>query len=84
MAAAVLSRTRRRLKKGGVMLTLFLSDESGFAEAVIYPAAYRRLLPRLNENLLILTGQTTADGDAVIVQQALPFSYWLEKNGSCT
>jgi len=84
VAAAVLSRTRRRLKKGGVMLTLFLSDESGFAEAVIYPAAYRRLLPRLNENLLILTGQTTADGDAVIVQQALPFSYWLEKNGSCT
>ena len=37
VAAIVLARSRRRLPRGGIMLTLFLSDESGFAEAVVYP-----------------------------------------------
>ncbi|HZK24796.1 MAG TPA: DNA polymerase III subunit alpha [Oscillospiraceae bacterium] len=79
VAAAVLARSRRRLKKGGVMLTLLLSDESGFAEAIFYPDVYKRLLYSLNEDLLVLTGHTTTDGDAIIVQQALPlWSYCLQ------
>ena len=74
VAAVVLSRSRRRLKKGGVMLTLFLSDESGFAEAVFYPAVYKRLLYRLDERALLLTGRTTPDGDSLIVEDVLPLN----------
>ncbi|NLZ39287.1 MAG: DNA polymerase III subunit alpha [Firmicutes bacterium] len=74
VAAFVMARSRRRLKQGGVMLTLFLSDESGFAEAIFYPAAYRRLLYCLKEKALFLRGKTTEDGDALIVQQALPLA----------
>ncbi|HHX74083.1 MAG TPA: hypothetical protein GX699_04185, partial [Firmicutes bacterium] len=72
VAAYVLARSRRRLRQGGVMLTLFLSDESGFAEAIFYPAVYKRLLYRLDEKLLLLTGKTTADGDGLLVSDALP------------
>ncbi|NLM45411.1 MAG: hypothetical protein GX200_01225, partial [Firmicutes bacterium] len=72
VAAYVLARFRKRLRQGGVMLTLFLSDESGFAEAVLYPAVYRRLLYRLDERMLLLTGKVTADGDGLVVSDALP------------
>ncbi|NLM52904.1 MAG: DNA polymerase III subunit alpha [Firmicutes bacterium] len=75
VAAMVLARVRRRLKKGdGVMLTLFLSDQSGFAEAVIYPAVYKRFLPFLKEKMLLLTGKTTADGDSLLVEEVLPLA----------
>ena len=72
VAAYALARSRKRLRQGGVMLTLFLSDESGFAEAVLYPAVYRRLLYRLDERMLLLTGKVTADGDGLVVSDALP------------
>lgn len=74
VAAAVMARSRRRLKKGGVMLTMFISDESGFAEAVLYPSVYKRLLYRLDGNLFLLTGKTAPDGEAVIVEDALPLA----------
>ncbi|EEG76071.1 DNA polymerase III subunit alpha [Dethiobacter alkaliphilus] len=74
VAGTVMGRTRRRLKQGGVMLTLFISDESGFAEAVFYPADYRRLLYRLDAAAFVITGKTTADGDAVMVQDIRPLS----------
>ncbi|MDW7651645.1 MAG: DNA polymerase III subunit alpha, partial [Bacillota bacterium] len=74
VAAVTVARSRRRLKQGGVMLTLFISDESGFAEAVLFPAVYKRLLYRLKVAALLLKGKTTADGDAMIVTDAVPLS----------
>ncbi|MCR3922340.1 MAG: DNA polymerase III subunit alpha [Firmicutes bacterium] len=74
VVGTILSRSRRRLKKGGIMLTLFLADESGFAEAIFYPAAYKRLLYRLDEKALLLTGKTTADGDSIIVEDVMPLA----------
>lgn len=73
VAAAVLSRSRRRLKRGGIMLTFFLSDESGFAEAVFYPAVYKRLLYRLDgTRLFLLIGKTSSEGDSIVVDDAVP------------
>jgi DNA polymerase-3 subunit alpha len=71
VAVMVLSRSRRRLKQGGVMLTLFICDQGGFAEAIFYPAVYKKLLYRLEGNLFLLRGKTTADGDALLVDDAI-------------
>ena len=72
VAAVTVARSRRRVKRGGVMLTLFISDESGFAEAVCFPTVYKRLLYHLNESALQLTGKVTAEGDAIVVEAAQP------------
>jgi len=74
VVAFIMARSRRRLKQGGVMLTLFLSDETGFAEAIFYPAVYRRLLYCLKEKVIFLMGKTSEDGDSLIVHQALPLA----------
>jgi hypothetical protein len=42
--------------------------------AVILPDVYKRLLYRLGEPALLLTGKTTADGDAIVVTDAVPLS----------
>ena len=84
VAAFIMARSRRRLKQGGVMLTLFLSDETGFAEAIFYPAVYRRLLYCLKEKALFLTGKTSEDGDSLIVHQALPLALLPKKQENKT
>jgi DNA polymerase-3 subunit alpha len=75
VAGMVIGRSRRRVKSGGIMLTLMLSDESGLGEAVFYPAAYQRLFYRLNTNSILVTGKTNADGDGVIAEDAAPLLF---------
>ncbi len=72
VAGMVVSRSRRRLKRGGVMLTLLLSDESGLAEALFYPAVYRRCHHRVHDGMVAVSGRVSADGDSVIVEEVLP------------
>jgi DNA polymerase-3 subunit alpha len=72
VAGVVASRSRRRLKRGGVMLTLLLSDESGLAEALFYPAVYRRCHHRVHDGMVAVSGRVSADGDSVIVEEVLP------------
>ena len=72
VAGVVVGRSRRRLKRGGVMLTLYLSDESGFAEAVFFPEAYKRCFYRLDARGILVTGKTTADGDCIIAEHITP------------
>lgn len=79
VAAIVLARSRRRLPRGGIMLTLFLSDESGFAEAVVYPREHRRLLRQLQENMLLLKGKKTTESDSLAVEDAVPLVLLPEK-----
>lgn len=71
VACIILGRSRRKTK-GGVMLTLLISDESGLAEAVFYPAVYRRCFQLLDPAGILLTGRTTADGDCVIADRVVP------------
>ena len=72
VAGVVVTRSRRRLKRGGIMLTLFLTDESGFAEAVFFPADYKRLFYRLNASAYLFSGKTTAEGDGIVVTDVRP------------
>ncbi|MBS4032378.1 MAG: DNA polymerase III subunit alpha [Clostridiales bacterium] len=74
VAGVVVGRSRRRLKRGGVMLTLYLSDESGFAEAVFFPEAYKRCFYRLDARGILVTGKTTADGDCIIAEHITPLA----------
>jgi DNA polymerase III alpha subunit len=75
VAGVVIGRSRRRVKSGGIMLTLMLSDESGLGEAVFYPAAYQRLSYRLTTNGILVTGKINADGDGVIAEDVAPLLF---------
>lgn len=74
VAGVVVGRSRRRLKRGGVMLTLYLSDESGFAEAVLFPEVYKHCFYRLDARGILVTGKTTVDGDSIIAEHVTPLA----------
>ncbi|MBS4023765.1 MAG: hypothetical protein KGZ79_15320 [Dethiobacter sp.] len=71
--------TLRRIKDGGVMLTLLLSDESGLAEVVFCPAAYRRCHGVLAHGALLVSGRVSRDGDSVAAEKAVSLIHPVQK-----
>ncbi len=71
VAGVVMARSRRRAKKGDVMLTMLLADESGLAEVVFFPAAYRRHHRVLSGGALLVTGRTADASDSVTGETAV-------------
>jgi len=74
VAGVIIGRSRRRVRGGGMMSTLLLSDESGLAEVVLYPDINRRLLARLDVNGIMVKGRINTDGDGVIAEDVTPLA----------